>query len=56
VVVNTGEVSAVNFELTVAQKQLLYHQGYKTSLDIVPRKLPQLFLPVAPVGLSPKLA
>ena len=56
VVVNTGEVSAVNFELTVAQKQLLYLQGYKTALDIVPRKLPQLFLPVAPVGLSPKLA
>ncbi len=50
VVVNTGEVSAVNFELTVAQKQTLYQQGYKTALDIVPRKLPQLFLPAVAGG------
>jgi NTE family protein len=50
VVVNTGEVSAVNFELTVAQKQALYQQGYNTALDIVPRKLPQLFLPAVAGG------
>lgn len=47
IVVNTGDISAVNFELSTAQKMQLYEQGYRTALDIVPRKLPQLFLPIA---------
>ncbi|MDP4945821.1 MAG: patatin-like phospholipase family protein [Alishewanella sp.] len=43
IVVNTGDISAVNFDLSMLQKQRLYEQGYSTAMAIVPKKLPKLF-------------
>jgi NTE family protein len=44
VVINTGNISAVSFDLTYQQKQELYETGYQTALRIVPIKLKSLFV------------
>jgi NTE family protein len=43
IVVNTGIISSVNFDMTLQQKQWLYDIGYKTAVAIVPVKLAELF-------------
>lgn len=43
VVVNTGEVSSVDFALSTLQKQQLYNIGYETAIAIVPMKLAEFF-------------
>lgn len=43
IVVNTGNVSSVDFALTAEQKQQLYRTGYETVTAIVPMKLAELF-------------
>jgi NTE family protein len=43
IVVNTGELSSVNFDMTVEQKQQLYDMGYQTAKSIMPLKLKALF-------------
>lgn len=43
VVVNTGNISSVDFAMTVEQKQRLYDTGYQTAKSIVPLKLRELF-------------
>ncbi|MAD74828.1 MAG: phospholipase [Rheinheimera sp.] len=43
IVVNTGVISSVNFDMTLQQKQWLYDIGYQTANDIVPVKLAELF-------------
>tara|TARA_R110002126_G_scaffold10245_26_gene46534 strand:- start:1935 stop:2762 length:828 start_codon:yes stop_codon:yes gene_type:complete len=43
IVVNTGVISSVNFDMTIQQKQWLYDIGYQTAVDIVPVKLAELF-------------
>ncbi|WP_301003782.1 hypothetical protein [Arsukibacterium sp.] len=44
IVVNTGLISSVNFDMTLAQKQWLYDVGYQTASEIVPVKLAELFV------------
>ncbi len=51
IVVNTGNVSSVDFAMTTEQKQQLFEIGYNTVTNIVPRKLSVLFHP-ATVTLS----
>lgn len=41
-VVNTGESSPVQFNLTDSQKAQLFDAGYKTTIDVLPQKLSQL--------------
>ncbi|WP_445425544.1 hypothetical protein [Alishewanella sp. HL-SH06] len=43
IVVNTGDISAVNFDLSMLKKQRLYKQGYSTAMAIVTKKLPKFF-------------
>lgn len=43
VVINTGEVSSVDFALSTLQKQQLYNIGYETAIAIVPMKLAEFF-------------
>lgn len=38
-IVETGDVSPLEFDLTVQQKEELYHSGYQTVLQFLPRKL-----------------
>ena len=39
IVINTGESSAVDFNMSDQQKQTLYNIGYNTALKIVPIKI-----------------
>uniref|UniRef100_UPI0040478C73 patatin-like phospholipase family protein n=1 Tax=Rheinheimera sp. TaxID=1869214 RepID=UPI0040478C73 len=43
IVVNTGNVSSVDFAMTSEQKQQLFEIGYNTATHIVPHKLKDLF-------------
>lgn len=38
IVVNTGDLSSVNFDMTIEQKQHLYDIGYQTANNIIPKK------------------
>ena len=38
IIINTGECSAVDFNLSRAQKNQLFETGYQTALDIIPLK------------------
>ena len=42
VVINTGDISPVDFHLSRAQKQQLYQQGYQTAMTVLPLKLKRL--------------
>lgn len=42
VVINTGDISPVDFHLSRAQKQQLYQQGYQTAMTVLPLKLRRL--------------
>lgn len=39
VIVNTGELSPVDFNITVGQKETLYNAGYQTALEFVPNRI-----------------
>ncbi len=39
IVVDTGDISPVDFSLTVEQKEALYKAGYLTALSIIPKKI-----------------
>lgn len=43
VVINTGNISSVDFSMSTEQKQQLFEIGYNTASHIVPRKLAELF-------------
>ena len=39
VLINTGDVSSVDFALPVAKKEELLRQGYDTTMAVIPHKL-----------------
>ncbi|OUS11278.1 phospholipase [Gammaproteobacteria bacterium 53_120_T64] len=39
VVVNTGSISPVEFNLSLADKEQLFLQGYNTAMEVIPRKV-----------------
>lgn len=43
VVVNTGHISSVKFDMTLAEKQQLYQIGYDTACSVIPNKLRSFF-------------
>lgn len=43
VVVNTEHISAVKFDMTMADKEKLFEIGYKTALQVIPNKLRHYF-------------
>ena len=43
VLINTGDVSSVDFALSIEQKLQLFDVGYQTAHNIVPLKLASLF-------------
>lgn len=43
VVVNTGAISSVKFDMTLAEKQQLYQIGYTTAYSVIPNKLRSFF-------------
>jgi NTE family protein len=45
IVVDTGDISPVEFDLTVEKKLLLLERGYQTTLDVFPLK----FSTIAPL-------
>jgi len=49
VLINTGDVSSVDFSLSVSKKLELLSLGYQTTLSVLPKKLQSVF-PVVAVG------
>jgi NTE family protein len=39
IIINTGKASAVDFKMSLDQKEALYQQGYKTAIEFIPRKI-----------------
>ena len=39
VLINTGDVSSVDFSLSVEKKEELLRQGYDTTMSVIPQKL-----------------
>jgi len=39
IVINTGSASAVDFKMTLEEKEQLFETGYQTALEFIPRKL-----------------
>jgi NTE family protein len=39
IIVNTGKLSPVDFNMSIQEKEILYEIGYKTALEFIPKKL-----------------
>lgn len=44
IIVNTGKLSPVDFNITAAQKKALYEAGYQTALKFVPNRIERVLL------------
>ncbi|MBU1308830.1 MAG: phospholipase, partial [Gammaproteobacteria bacterium] len=43
VVINTGHISSVKFDMTVEEKENLYNIGFNTAFSVIPIKLKNYF-------------
>ena len=39
IIVNTGKLSPVDFNMSIQEKETLYEIGYKTALEFIPKRL-----------------
>jgi NTE family protein len=39
IIINTGKLSPVDFNMSIQEKENLYEIGYKTALEFIPKRL-----------------